>query len=115
MPKGRKRTPEEYEREIEEASKRIRKNKENIKSARDDDTWQDYLLNVFGASPQSVNAGQDFWDSVKERTLQFDREVARRSSYSKLRQASVPAKLARQVRDWSRERQEFIIGQYKNS
>ena len=110
MPKGRKRTPEEYEREIEEASKRIRKNKENIKSARKDSTWRDYLLNVFGASPQSIDAGKDFWKSVRERTLEFDtRAIKRRSAYSELRQAGYTPKEARRMRDWSEDRIELEL------
>lgn len=105
MPKGnRKRTEEEYEREIEEASKRIRKHRENITSARDSDTWIDFLTDTFGVSPQAVNNGQDFWESVRQDILQYDREEVRKLKYRELREQGFSAKEARRMRDWSQNR-----------
>ena len=110
MPKGRKRTQEEYEREIEEASKRIRKKKENIKTARTNATWQDYLIDVLGVSPKAVSNGKDFWESVRERTLEFDtKAIKRRSRYSELREVGFTAKEARRIRDWSEDRIELEL------
>jgi len=110
MPKGRKRTEEEYEREIEEASKRIRKKKENIKTARTNATWQEYLTDVLGVSPKALDNGKDFWESVRERTLEFDtRAIQRRSRYSELRKVGYTAKEARRMRDWSEDKVELEL------
>lgn len=104
MPHGRKRTQAEYEREIEEASKRIRKKRENIKSARDSDTFRDFLTNTFGVSPQALNNGADFWESVRENVHQYDREVIRRSKYAELIELGFTSAQAKRMRDWSETR-----------
>jgi len=110
MPRGRKRTSEEYEREIEEASKRIRKKKENIKTARTNVIWQEYLTDVLGVSPKALDNGKDFWESVRKRTLEFDRRaIVRRNRYSELRKVGYTAKEARRIRDWAEDRIELEL------
>ena len=62
MPKGRKRTTEEYEREIEEAAKRMKKHPEFLRSARTSDEWQDFLQDI-GVTTYKA----DFWESVRDK------------------------------------------------
>ena len=103
MPRWRKRTQEEYDREVEEATKRMGKYPEHLKSARTSSTWTDFLINI-GVNPQAVDSkqGGDFWNKVREEIN--PRQVTRRSIYQEARQAGMPATLARRIRDWSDER-----------
>lgn len=107
MPKGRKRTPEEYNDEMKEASKRMRKHKEARRSARDDDTWQEFLLDTIGINPNSISPanGQKFWSDVQADVLTYDRVT----KYAKLREAGFTAKQARRMRDWSEEKRQVAI------
>ena len=63
MPKGRKRTQEEYDREIEEAAKRMQKRPEHLKAARNSKQWLDFLDNI-GVTVES-GSKQDFWEKVR--------------------------------------------------
>ncbi len=63
MPKGKrkKRTEEEYEKEIEEATKRMQKYPEHLRSARDNEAWKEFLTNI------GVTTGKaDFWQNVRD-------------------------------------------------
>lgn len=115
MPKGgRKRTQEDYEREIVEAAKRIRKHgKESLAAARDSGEWLDFLDSIGIATTQS-SAGQDFWGKVRGEMPPIKRQTERRQSYSELREVGIPPKLARQARDWSAERQERLIENWQS-
>ena len=68
MPKGKKRTAEDYEREIEEAAKRVQKYPEHLRSARTSSIWNDFLVDI-GVKPEIVKSksGNDFWDKVRNR------------------------------------------------
>lgn len=69
MPKGgKKRTNAEYEKEIADAVKRFKKYPERIKSANDSDDWIEFLKSV-GIYENSIEAGSDFWERVREATL----------------------------------------------
>lgn len=110
MPKGhRKRTQEDYEREIKEAAQRMRKHPEFLKSARNNQTWLDFLVNVVGVQPQATesDSAQKFWNDVREQI--YTRPTRRRNIYKEAREAGMPAKLARRIRDWSPERAETAI------
>lgn len=72
MPKGRKRTSEDYEREIEEAAKRMQKYPEHLRAARDSDEWLEFL-NGIGVGTTDTRQGQDFWESVRDKM--YMREV----------------------------------------
>ena len=66
MPKGgRKRTQAEYEKEIIEAAKRIQKYQEALKSARQSETWFDFLTDI-GVNSDILESkqGKDFWNDV---------------------------------------------------
>lgn len=67
MPKGgRKRTKEEYDKEIEDAIKRFRKYPERLRASYDVDDWKDFLLDI-GISPQAINAGYDsYWENIRK-------------------------------------------------
>ena len=67
MPKGKKRTAEDYEREIEEAAKRMQKYPEHLRSARTSNTWNDFLIDI-GVKPEIVKSksGGDFWEKVRQ-------------------------------------------------
>lgn len=67
MPKGkRKRTQEEYDKEVLEAVKRMRKYPEHLRSARQSSTWFDFLGNI-GVNPDTLESqsGQNFWGRVR--------------------------------------------------
>lgn len=100
MSKG-SRGKRDYEREIEEAAKRMRKYSEHLKAARSNQAWNDFLLNVVGVEPQATESknAQKFWKSVKE--LIEPRQATRRNIYQEAKQAGMPTKLARRIRDWS--------------
>ena len=68
MPKGKKSTAEEYERDIEEAANRMKKYPEHLRSARTSGIWKDFLLDI-GVSEKIVKSksGSDFWDKVRNR------------------------------------------------
>lgn len=70
MPKGRKRNSEEYEKEIDEAAKRMRKKPEGLKSARSSKTWLDFLDDI-GISVNSTGKS-DFWEQVRDKV--YERE-----------------------------------------
>ena len=115
MPKGRKRTEAEYEREIEEAAKRIKKHKEGLTSARDSEEWLEFLQDK-GITTTDSKEGQDFWEKVRDKMPVMQRREERKTGYEELREAGIPADIARQARDWgSKRREEFIINwQSKN-
>lgn len=108
MPKGRKRTQADYEREIEEAAKRIKKHREGLEAARDSQDFLDFLDSI-GITTIDSSAGQDFWENVRQKMPAVVRQAERRKSYGELREIGVPAKIARRVRDWSEERQQEFI------
>ena len=66
MPKGRKRTKEDYEKEIEETAKRMQKRPEHLKSARNNTTWLAFLDNI-GVSTIETKQGQSFWERVRSK------------------------------------------------
>ena len=114
MPRGnRKRSQEDYEREIEEAAKRMKKYPEHLKTARDSSRWNDFLTNVVGVDSKIVDsrAGSKFWQDVREKI--YTKQVERRSIYQEAREAGMPAKLARRIRDWSKVRAEDAILKWK--
>ena len=68
MPKGKKRTAEDYEREIEEAAKRMQKEPEHLKAARHNRSWLIFLDSI-GVNPNSTRTekGQGFWEDVRNK------------------------------------------------
>lgn len=66
MPKGRKRTKEEYEEEVEEAAKRMKKYPEHLKAAKNNTTWLTFLDNI-GVATTETKQGQGFWDRVRSK------------------------------------------------
>ena len=68
MPKGKKRTAEDYEREIEEAANRMQKYPEHLRSARTSNLWNDFLVDI-GIKHEIVKtkSGSDFWDKVRNK------------------------------------------------
>ena len=103
MAKGRKRTKAEYESEIEEAAKRMKKYPEHKKSAKNSQEWSDFLIDI-GVNEKVVDseAGSKFWNDVREEI--YTRPAERRNIYKEAREAGMPAKLARRIRDWSPQR-----------
>ena len=81
MPKGRKRTQAEYEKEIEEAARRMQKHPEYRNSARNNKTWQNFLVNVLGINIDSEE-GQKFFNDVRSKIV-GTREPAKISEYQK--------------------------------
>lgn len=69
--KRRKRTAEEYEREAEEAEKRLRKYPDRLKSATDSDTFIDFLADI-GVYHRAISGGSDFWESVRGKVIEKD-------------------------------------------
>ena len=72
MPRGsRNRTQEDYEREIEEASNRMEKYPEHLKSARSSSAWNDFLINI-GVKEDIVksDSGSDFWTKVRNKIIE---------------------------------------------
>lgn len=66
MPKGgRKRTQEEYEKEIEDAIKRFRKYPERLRASLDSEDWEDFLVGI-GIWDEALYAGADFWERVRQ-------------------------------------------------
>jgi len=104
MPKGRKRTAEDYEREIEETAKRMKANPEYLRSARNNSVWYDFLdgigIDIHNASPSRVG----FFEDV--RVAIGDKDEKRKALYKEARKVGMPSKLARRIRDWSRDRAE---------
>lgn len=68
MPKGRKRTQAEYEKEIEEAAERMKKKPEHLKSAKDNATWLEHLENI-GVTTTGTKQGQSFWEKVRNKIV----------------------------------------------
>lgn len=66
MPKGKKRTNEEYEKEIEEAAKRMKKYPEHLKAARYSSEWVEFLSNI-GIGTTESKEGSDFWEKVRNK------------------------------------------------
>lgn len=131
MPKGGKRKDGTPEHEIEEAEKRMRKYKECLESARDSETWLEFLEKI-GVNIDILESdrGQDFWEKVRQKideplkenifnnlsqsakgeTPEIRDKAERRSSYSIARYFGASAKEARQVRDWSNDRLAEYLG-----
>lgn len=65
MPKGRKRTQADYDKEVLEAVKRMKKYPEHLRSARDNDTWIEFLNN-HDVWTTDTKQGQDFWERVRQ-------------------------------------------------
>ncbi len=65
MPKGnrKKRTQEEYEKEIDDAVKRMQKRPEHLKSAKNSKAWLEFLDGI-GINVES-DLKQDFWEKVR--------------------------------------------------
>lgn len=63
MPKGRKRTQADYDKEIIDAARRMRKRPEHLRAARNNQSWFEFLENIdIGIdTPQRVN----FWREVR--------------------------------------------------
>lgn len=103
----------DYPQEIEEAAKRMRKYPEHLKAARTNQTWIDFLIDVAGVSPDTTTStkARNFWGQVKEKIE--PEQAERRSLYKEARQAGMPSKLARRVRDWSEERATEAIENWK--
>lgn len=100
MPKGRKRTQAEYEEEIEETAKRMRKNyPESLKHARDSESFREFLEGI-GITTTETVSGSNFWDGVREKFP----IVQRMSKYQEAREAGIPSKIARRMRDFGRDR-----------
>lgn len=93
----------DYEREIIEATKRMRKYPEHLKSARDSSTWKDFLINI-GVKEDIIGSasGSDFWESVREKV--DSKHIKRLSIYQQARSVGMPVKTARRIRDWSEDR-----------
>lgn len=68
MPKGRKRTKEEYEKEIEEIAKRMQKRPEHLKTAKNNATWLAFLDNI-GVSTIETAQGKSFWEKVRSKIV----------------------------------------------
>ena len=68
MTRNRKRTSEDYEREIEEAAKRMQKYPEHLRAARTSHTWNYFLIDI-GLKSEIVKSesGGAFWDKVRNR------------------------------------------------
>lgn len=96
---GKKGTPEE---EIKDAAKRMKKYPEHLRSAKTSKLWQDFLLNI-GINPKIIGSqqGERFWQKVRK---EIRPALSRTEKYAEARQAGVPSKLARKVRDWSETR-----------
>ena len=103
----------DYEKEIEDAAKRMRKYPEHLKAARTNQTWIDFLIDVAGVDPNATTSAkaQNFWKEVQEKIE--PKQAQRRSLYQEARQAGMPSKLARRVRDWSEERATEAIENWK--
>ncbi len=102
----------DYDKEIADAAKRMQKHKEHLEAARNSQEWKDFLLDI-GVNPDTIESksGSDFWENVRKQipTKQYER----RSVYQEARLAGMPAKLARRIRDWSRDRAEREIDRWQ--
>ena len=67
MPKGKRKT-RDYDREIEEAAKRMHKYPEYLHAASDSEEWRNFLLDI-GVNPEIVksSSGRDFWEKVRDK------------------------------------------------
>jgi len=117
MPKGSK--TRDYEREIEEASNRMRKYPEHLKSARRNDTWYEFLSNIeISQDILDSPSGQSFWDSVQNKILTDDvgkrevRNLRRQEKYSVARSLGFSSKEARRLRDLSNKTFNEIVDDY---
>ena len=110
MPKGRKRTQKEYENEIEEAAKRMQKHPESLESARNSGAWLDFLDDI-GIRTIVNRPGLDFWKQVRDKMPV--KATERRNIYREARQAGMSVELARRIRDWSPDRAEREIDNWK--
>jgi len=81
MPKGRKRTDADYDRETEEAAKRMNKYPEHLRSARNSKTWSDFLVNI-GVKEEIVESksGSVFWDKVRDRVQEREMPISYRQA-----------------------------------
>lgn len=63
----RRRTQKEYEFEIAEAAKRMKKYPEHLRSARDSEVWYQFLINKVQINPDTIDstAGMKFWEDVR--------------------------------------------------
>lgn len=71
MPKGN-RGKRDYEREIDEAAKRMQKYPEYLRPAGLSKEWHKFLLDVVGIEPKNANssAGAGFWENVRDNIIQ---------------------------------------------
>ncbi len=73
----RTRTQQDYDREIEEAAKRMRKYPEHLKAAQDDETWIDFLDNIgVNARTTDSEAGQDYWKKVADKVTENELPIS---------------------------------------
>ena len=109
---GKKRTAEDYEREIEEAAKRMKKYPEHLRSARTSRVWNDFLIDI-GVKPEIVKSksGSDFWEQVREQL--YTRQAGRRDLYMEAREAGMSSKLARRIRDFGEARAQDVIEKWR--
>lgn len=70
MPKGN-RGKRDYEREIEEAARRMRKYPEHLRAAIDSEEWRAFLMDI-GIKPEILDfdRGRGFWDSVRDKVVE---------------------------------------------
>lgn len=68
MPKGKKRTAADYEREIEQAAKRMEKYPEYLEAADRSNAWKQFLLDN-GLNPAAVSSDKPFWEDVREKVI----------------------------------------------
>ena len=112
MPKGKKRKEGTPESEVEEAANRMKKYPEHLRSARTSTIWNDFLIDI-GVKPKIVEskAGGEFWNQVREKI--YTKQLKRRDIYKEAREIGMPSKLARRIRDWSRDRADDAIEKWR--
>jgi len=92
MPKGkrRKRTEEEYDKELVDAVKRIGKQKEARQAASNSSTWMDYLINTlnFNESSFESDRGDMFWNDVRLALKKPDKVTIPRPTQQQLAEAN---------------------------
>lgn len=81
MPRGRKRTVADYEKEIRETADRIKKHPEYRNDARNSTSWGNFLKNVLNVVPNTEEK-QDFWNKVKQE-ITGTRKEAKLTEYQK--------------------------------
>lgn len=109
MPKGRrKRTQEEYDKEVLEAVKRMRKYPEHIRSARQSETWFEFLGDI-GVNPDILESqsGQNFWGRVRGQINAEEREMD--ISQQRIIEANIRALAERGISV------EFGVGKYQRT